>query len=132
MKEATLKGYGVALFDDGTTLNILYLSSIRYKYSVRYDTEGKSFYIVKQRKEILFRQIPSGLYFFNTSNRYVLLINTVLESSKVFYQIQYDSFNQARHALVMVGYPSDKDFKKYGACWNNIQLTHHPWWYQEC
>ena len=49
-KEATLKGYGTVWFDEGAITNILSLGSIRGKYSVRYDTEGNYFLIIKPDK----------------------------------------------------------------------------------
>ena len=78
--ESTLKFYGTVWFDKGAISNILYFSSIRYNYSVRYAAEVKYLSIVKPDKELLFRQSPSGLYFHETPNRNVVLINTVLES----------------------------------------------------
>ena len=40
-KKSTLKGYGTLWFDDGSITNIPSFSSIREKYSIRYDNEGK-------------------------------------------------------------------------------------------
>ena len=40
---------------------------------------------MKPEKEVLFRQRLSGIYFHNTSNQDVVLINTVLESMEVLY-----------------------------------------------
>ena len=101
----------MAWFDEGSITNIISFSSIRDKYPIRYETEGNYFYIVKPYKEILFRQSPSGIYFYNTYNRDVVLINTILDIREGFYQRLYDSVKKALHALRMVGYPSEKDFK---------------------
>ena len=67
-KESTLKGYGTVWFDEGAITNILYLSSIREKYPIYYDTEGNYFSVVKPDKEVLLRNLPSGIYFQDTSN----------------------------------------------------------------
>ena len=98
-------------FDEGTISKILYFSRIREKYPFCYDTEGKYFSIMKLDKEVLFRQIPSGLYFQETSNRDVVLINTILDRREGSYQWKYNDTKQAQHALSMVGYPTEKHFK---------------------
>ena len=66
---------------------------------------------MKPDKGLLFRHIPSGLYFHITSNQYVVLINKVFEKRGGLYQKKCDGTNQARRELTMVGYSSDKDFK---------------------
>ena len=59
---------------------------------------------MKPDKEVLFRKILLGVYFYNTSDRDVLLINTVLEIRGGLCQREYDATNQALHELSMVGY----------------------------
>ena len=66
---------------------------------------------MKLDKEVLSRQIPSGIYFHNTSNRYVFLIETTLDSGEGLSHQQYNIARQDRRALAMVGYPSKKYFK---------------------
>ena len=66
---------------------------------------------MKPYKELLFRNIPSGLYFHYISDRGVVLVNTVFKIREGFYQRQYYGANQAQCALAMVGYPSEKYFK---------------------
>ena len=46
--------------------------------------------MMKPDKEYWFRQISSGLYFHDTSNQDVVLINIVLESREGLYQQKYD------------------------------------------
>ena len=41
----------------------------------------------------------------------MVLINTVLESTEVFYHRQYDGAKKAQIALAMLKYPSEKYFK---------------------
>ena len=105
-KEATLKYYGKVWFDEVSISNIFYFRRIREKYPINYYTEGNYFSIMKPYKEVLLRQIPSGIYFHNTSDQYMVLIDTVLERREGFFQQQYGGAKQARHALAMVGYPS--------------------------
>ena len=78
MKEAILKGCGAVWFDEGAISNILSFSRIRYNYPFRYDTKGGYCSIIKPYKEVLFIQRPSGIYYNNIYNQYVVRINTLL------------------------------------------------------
>ena len=69
--------------------NILYFRNIRENYSVRYDTKGDLFVVVDMDREILFRQISTGLYFRDMSNCNIVLINTVKDTLEGFTQSKY-------------------------------------------
>ena len=60
---------------------------------------------MKPDKEVLFRKIPLGVYFYNTSDQDVVLTNTVLEIREGLSQREYNATNQALRELAMVGYP---------------------------
>ena len=111
MKESILEGYGTVWFDQGAITNILSFSGIGQNYPVRYDTEGNFFYIMKPDKEFLFRKSQSGVYFHNTSDQYVVLVNTISEIRGGFSQKQYDGANKQQLTLDIVGYPSEKKRK---------------------
>ena len=93
-KEAALKGCGTVWFYKCAISSIPSFGVIKEKYPVPYDTEGNYFYIVKTYKEVLLQQIPSGLYFHNTYNQYMVLINTILDIRGVFSQRQSDGAKQ--------------------------------------
>ena len=57
-KESTLIGYVSVWFYEGAIANILSFIRIRNKYTVRYDTKGRYFSIIKPYKEVLVIQIP--------------------------------------------------------------------------
>jgi hypothetical protein len=50
------------------------------------------------------------MYYHDTDNHAVVMVNTVAENREGYTQRPYDDVKQARRALGMVGYPSNKDF----------------------
>ena len=81
-KEATLKVYGTVWFDEGAIENTLSFIRIREKYPICYDTNGKYFSILKPDKEVLLIQKKSGMYFQDTYNCDMILINTVFRAGR--------------------------------------------------
>jgi hypothetical protein len=54
------------------------LAQVKEKWSVRYDSdEGNQFVVVQPHKQIVFQQSGSGLYYHNTTDRAVVMVNTV-------------------------------------------------------
>jgi hypothetical protein len=66
--------------------------------------------VLQPTKEVIFRRSQSGLYYYDTDNLAVVMVNTVAENREGYTQREYDDAKQARRALGMVGYPSNKDF----------------------
>jgi hypothetical protein len=62
-------------------------------------------------KQVVFQQSATGLYYHDTMNRAVVMVNTVSGNRKGFTNRAVRAAKQARRALRMVGYPSEKDFK---------------------
>ena len=81
-KEATLKRFRTVWFDECKVFNILSFRRIREKHPVCYDTNGNYCSMIKTDKHILFRKIPSGLYFHNNSDWGVVLINIVRKAGR--------------------------------------------------
>jgi hypothetical protein len=81
------------------------------RYPVKFDSaNGNKFVVIHPRKNIIFKQIKSGLYFHNTMDHAVVMVNTVKVIRGVYTQRQYDGTKAARRGLGMVGYPSSKDY----------------------
>jgi hypothetical protein len=84
---------------------------VKERYPVKYDsTNGNQFVVIKPTKEVIFHQSQSGLYYHDTENRAVVMVNTVAENREGYTHREYDDAKQACRALEMVGYPSNKDF----------------------
>jgi hypothetical protein len=108
----TLKNYGEVWFSENAIANIILLSRVKERYPVKYDiTAGNQFVIIQPDKEVIFNQSSSGLYYHDTANQAIVMVNTVAENREGFTQREYDDAKVARRGLVMVGYPSPKDFK---------------------
>jgi hypothetical protein len=67
--------------------------------------------VVQPHTEILFQQSDSGLYYHNTTDCAMVMVNTVGKNREGFTNRAYNRAKQARRALGMVGYPSEKDFR---------------------
>jgi hypothetical protein len=85
---------------------------VKQKYPVRYDSDNDNQCVVVQpKKQVVFQQSGSGLYYHNNTNRVVVMVNTVEDNREGYTDRAYSTAKQARRALGMVGYPSEKDFK---------------------
>jgi hypothetical protein len=108
----TLKNYGEVWFNRKGIANILSLAKVKERYPVRYDSEGgNQFIVVQPKKQVVFKQSSSGLYFHDTTNRAVVMVNTVSDNREGYTNRAFNEAKQARRALGMVGYPSEEDFK---------------------
>jgi hypothetical protein len=109
---ATLRNYGTVWFNKYGIANILSMSLLKKKFPVTYDSAKGDYFIVKKPdKNIIFAGSPSGLYYHDTTNRSVMLVNTVKQNREVFTDREFDRAKSARRALGLVGYPSPRDFK---------------------
>jgi hypothetical protein len=108
----TLKNYGEVWFNPNVIVNILSLARVKEKYPVRYDSdEVNQFVVVQPHKQIVFQQSGSGLYYHDTTDRAVVMVNTVGNNREGFTNRAYSKAKQARRAIGMLGYPSEKDFR---------------------
>jgi hypothetical protein len=109
---ATLRNYGTVWFSKEGIANILSMSLLKKKFPVTYDSAKGDYFIVKKPdKNIIFAGSPSGMYYHDTTNRAVMLVNTVKQNREGFTDRQFDRTKLARRALGLVGYPSPRDFK---------------------
>jgi hypothetical protein len=93
----TLKNYGEVWFSENAIANILSLSRVKERYPVKYDsTAGNQFVIIQPDKEVIFNQSSSGLYYHDTANRAIVMVNTVAENREGFTQREYDDAKAAR------------------------------------
>jgi hypothetical protein len=82
---ATLRSYGTAWFNKDGMTNILSFSLVKKKFPGKYDSaKGDYFVVSKPDKDVIFARSPSGLYYHDTTNRVVVLVNTVKKNREVF------------------------------------------------
>jgi hypothetical protein len=89
--------------------NILSLAKVKQKYPVGYNSDSCNQCVgVQPKKQVVFQQSGSGLYYHDTMNRAVVMVNTVEKNREGYTDRAYGAAKQARRALGMVGYPSEK------------------------
>jgi hypothetical protein len=109
---ATLQNYGTVWFNKDGIANILSMSLLKKKFPVTYDSAKGDYFIVKKPdKDTIFAGSPSGLYYHDTTNRAVMLVNTVKQNREGFTDREFDRAKSARRALGLAAYPSPRDFK---------------------
>ena len=64
-------------------------------------------------REVKFQLSPKGLYYFDAADREnsVLLLNMVSEKGGVFTWREYEGAREARRAMHLLGFPSERDFE---------------------
>jgi hypothetical protein len=111
-QKGTLTNYGEVCYNAKGIANILSLAKVKQKYPVRYDSDnGNQFIVVQPKKQVVFQQSGSALYYHDTTNRVMVMVNTAEGNREGCTDRAFSAAKQARRALGMVGYPSEKDFK---------------------
>ena len=111
-KKGYLKNYGYVWYHPEAITNILSLSNVIKKYKVTFNSvNGNCFEVHTGEKIIIFKQMKNGLYAHNTTDREIVLVNTVEENMNKYTQRQINNANKARELYGIIGYPSTKDFK---------------------
>ena len=77
--------------------------------------------MVPPDREARFQLIPSGLYYLDAADkeRSALLLITVPENRKEFMRREYEEAREARRAMHLLGFPSERDFENI-VCSNMI------------
>jgi hypothetical protein len=115
----TLKNYGTMWYSDSAIANILSFSQVKKKFPIIYDSKNENkFHVIKPDKHVVFKESESGLYYHDTTNRAVLMLNadktelnTIKTNREGFTERDNERAKRARKALGLVGYPSPKYFK---------------------
>jgi hypothetical protein len=72
------KKYGTVWFNEEGIANILSMALVKKKLPVKFDsTKGDHFVVSKPKKYVIFAASASGLYYHDTKNRAVVMVNTV-------------------------------------------------------
>jgi hypothetical protein len=109
---ATLKNYGTVWFNAEGIANRPSMALVKKKFPVKYDsTKGDHFFVSKPEKDIIFAASASGMYYHDTTNRAVVMVNTVKANREGLTDREFEKAKAARRALGLVGYPSPRDFK---------------------
>jgi hypothetical protein len=83
----TLKNYRDIWFIKSLIVNILSLSRLDECYPVNYDSSAGNQYAVQHpTKQVIFKQIKSGIYYHDTGNREISLVNTDKEDREGYTQ----------------------------------------------
>jgi predicted Zn-dependent peptidase len=66
---------------------------------------------VNPEKDIIFKESAVGVYYHDTQDRAVTMVNTFKDNHEGFTDREFDRAKQARRARTLLGYTSPKDFK---------------------
>ena len=101
---ANLNGYGRVYYDSRAIANILSLYHSTRKYRVVFDREaGNYFRMLLSGREVVFNVPKNGLYYHDTVDNAIVLINTSAENRKVFTCREYEEAKAAHRALGILG-----------------------------
>lgn len=111
-KKGYLRGYGDVWYHENAIANILCLRNVKQKYRVTYDSGTENVFKVHKPNEIIcFKESSNGLFYHDTTNRDVILLNTVEENKLKYSDRQYRRALAAREAYTKIGCPSLHDYK---------------------
>jgi hypothetical protein len=95
-----LKNYGEVWFNNKAIANILSLAKVKEIYPVHYDSDnGNQFIVAQPTKQMVFQHSATGLYYHDTTNRVVVMANTVNGNCEGFANRAVRAAKQARRAL---------------------------------
>jgi hypothetical protein len=101
---ATMNNYGTVWYCKDAIKNILSLSHVKKWFRIRYDSANvNQFVVVKPDKEIIFNESKEGLYYHDTANQAMVMVNTVKEKKEGFTDREYHRAKEAHRALGLVG-----------------------------
>ena len=124
---ADLTNYGSLWFHPQAIANIISMKNMCKKYRVTFDSENGNKFIVHKPDgtKVIFKMSKQGLYYHDTRDRDVILLNTVAENKAQFSNREIEGATKARELYGQVGYPSQADFiniVRYGMI-NDCKIT---------
>lgn len=80
---------------------------VKEEYLITYDSEQGNEFLVKQpRKQMVFQQGNTGLYYHNVRNCALVMVNTAQQNLQGYTKQEYEAAKIERERLAMVGNPS--------------------------
>jgi hypothetical protein len=114
--KASIDGYPEDVwFSKRAITNIISLKNLRNVYLVTYNSEdGRGFVVHREahgKPNMMFKEHPSGLHYFDPFDNDFLFVNTVEENKIGFTRRQIKEAELAKSLRAMLAYPSEKDFR---------------------
>ena len=107
-----LPGYGDVWFHKDAISNILSLANVSKKYRITYDSNTDNIFKVHKPDHIVnFYKSDSGLWYHDTTERGVTLVDTVTEKRQKYSERQFQRAEKPRDLYTKIGCPSIKDYK---------------------
>jgi hypothetical protein len=111
--KGTLPGYGYVWFHPEGIANVLSLSRVRDAgYCITYDSTGTNEFIIHKPNGDcrVFKESPTRLFYSDTTDTGILLINTVAENREHYTDRDYQRAKLARQIQQTIGRPNTKHF----------------------
>ena len=114
-KISNVKGLGEVPYSDEGIANLVSLGQlVKQGYRIVMDSaidDAIQVYTPDGKRMLRFAQSKNGLYYHDTENRQVVMMNSQLENSEFYTKRQVQRAKQARNLYQMIGYPSINDYK---------------------
>ena len=113
-QEGDLDGIGVVPFTNDGIANLLSMAKLvdqGFRVYIDTDVEDAILVFKPDGRIIKFERSDNGLYYHDTKNRQVSLMNSQYENSMMYTRRQVYKAREARNLYQMMGYPSVNDFK---------------------
>jgi hypothetical protein len=109
-----LPGYGPVWYHKDGIANILSLARVKAKCRVTFDSSNGNRFIMHKDDGTTndFKESPQGLYYMDTKENGMVLLNTVAENKNKYTVDAYSRATLARKIQIMIGRPSTKEFLK--------------------
>jgi hypothetical protein len=85
--------YGTVWYHPDGIANVLLLAKVKNKYKVTYNSSNDNKFVVHKLngKMLEFHQYPSGLFYFDTKDNGMMLVNTVADNKSIYTNADYFS-----------------------------------------
>jgi hypothetical protein len=92
----TLNNYGTVWYSKSVITNILSLLKVKHIFYITYNRKnGNQFVVMKPDTQIIFKESKRGLYYHDTANRAITMVNTVKENREGITDRAYKCSKQA-------------------------------------
>jgi hypothetical protein len=111
-QQGNLPNYGPLWHHNNAITYILSLRNIKVKHRVLYDSQnGDNFIVFCNKKKIIFKPLPIGLYYIDICNQDFDMLQTIEDDASQYTRRQTAGAKAVRELYLKIGMPSISDFK---------------------
>ena len=112
-RQGYLEGYGWVWFDNRAITNILCMNNVKKRFKITYNSEQDDiFHVHKEDRIIDFVSSDNGLYYHNTKNRQMTMVNTIAKNKENYTQQQIKRADEVQKLYKMTAHPTMENLIK--------------------